>query len=114
MKEKQFEQQVRAFLIEQGCWVLKTWSNGIQREGVPDLLVCCNGCFIGVELKNEKGRPSALQLWNIDEIRKAGGIAIVLYPDDFMQFKFMINYLMNEFQPLEIDQTVFDRKKETK
>jgi Holliday junction resolvase len=90
MKEKEFEIKVKAFLKDRGCWVLKTWSNGVQRQGIPDLLVCCNGFFIGVELKAEKGRPSNLQLWNIEEIRKAGGIAIVLYPDQFERFKDMI------------------------
>ncbi len=90
MKEKQFEKQVKTFLDSQEVWWLKTWSNGIQREGVPDLLVCCNGYFIGVELKNETGHPSALQLWNIDQIRKAGGIAIVLYPNQFELFKDLI------------------------
>lgn len=90
MKEKDFENKVKAFLKDRGCWVLKTWSNGVQRQGIPDLLVCCNGFFVAVELKAEKGRPSDLQLWNINEIRKAGGIAIVLYPDKFEQFKDMI------------------------
>ena len=37
MTEKQFENKVKKFLKEQGCWVLKTWSNGVQRKGVPDL-----------------------------------------------------------------------------
>ena len=81
---------MKAFLKERGCWALKTWSNGVQRQGIPDLLVCCNGFFVGVELKAEKGRPSDLQVWNIEEIRKAGGIAIVLYPDQFERFKDMI------------------------
>lgn len=90
MKEKDFENKVKQFLKKRGCWVLKTWSNGIQRQGIPDLLVCCNGFFVAVELKAEKGRPSDLQLWNINEIRKAGGIAIVLYPDQFEPFKDMI------------------------
>ena len=90
MKEKDFENKVKAFLKERGCWVLKTWSNGVQRQGIPDLLVCCNGFFMGVELKAEKGRPSDLQLWNVEEIRKAGGIAIVLYPHQFEQFMDMI------------------------
>ena len=90
MKEKDFEKKVKAFLKDQGCWVLKTWSNGVQRQGIPDLLVCCNGFFVGVELKAEKGLPSDLQLWNIEEIMKAGGIAIVLYPDQFERFKDMI------------------------
>ena len=98
MREKQFENQVKAFLKENGCWVLKTWSNGIQREGVPDLLVCCNGYFLGIELKNEKGKPSALQLWNIEKIKEAGGYAFVLYPDQFEDFKrfiFHVNHGLN-------------------
>lgn len=90
MKEKQFENQVKKFLADQGCWVLKTWSNGIQREGVPDLLICCNGYFLGVELKNETGKPSQLQLWNIEKIRESGGYACVLYPKDFEDFKKVI------------------------
>ena len=90
MKEKEFENKVKAFLKDRGCWVLKTWSNGVQRQGIPDLLVCCNGFFVGVELKAEKGRPSDLQLWNVEEIRKAGGIAIVLYPHQFERFMDMI------------------------
>ena len=90
MKEKAFEEQVKKFLMEQGCWVLKTWSNGIQREGVPDLLVCCNGFFLGIELKADNGHPSDLQLWNIDWFRKAGGFAMVLYPKDFAMLKDLI------------------------
>lgn len=91
--EKNFEKKVKAFLHDQECWVLKTWSNGVQRKGVPDLLVCCNGYFLGVELKAAHGNPSDLQLWNIDQIRKAGGIAIVLYPNQFEEFKIMIKAL---------------------
>lgn len=101
--EKDFEKKVKAFLHEQGCWVLKTWSNGVQRKGVPDLLVCCNGYFLGVELKAANGHPSELQLWNIHEIRASGGIAIVLYPNQFDQFKEMIvglktNYLEDQLR----------------
>jgi Holliday junction resolvase len=88
--EKTFENKVKKFLKEQGCWVLKTWSNGTQRTGIPDLLVCCHGYFLGIELKAPTGKPSELQLWNIREIQKAGGIAMVLYPKDFEEFKTLI------------------------
>lgn len=94
--EKAFENKVKAFLKEKGCWVLKTWSNGVQRSGVPDLLVCCNGYFLGVELKAPNGKPSKLQLWNVDEIRKAGGIAVVLYPGDFEAFCDLVNLISSE------------------
>lgn len=93
MTEKQFENKVKSFLDEQGCWYLKTWSNGIQREGIPDLLICCNGYFLGVELKAANGKPSKLQEWNIDKIRESNGLAIILYPKQFDDFKDMVNSL---------------------
>ena len=97
--EKSYEKKVKAFLHDQECWVLKTWSNGVQRKGVPDLLVCCNGYFLAVELKAENGHPSDLQLWNIEQIRKAGGMAIVLYPDKFYMFKDLIHDLKTDEDP---------------
>ncbi len=109
-KEKQFEQKVKKFLEEQHCWVLKTWSNGVQREGIPDLLVCCDGYFVAVELKAETGKPSKLQLWNIEKIREADGIAIVLYPDMFEQFQHMIKLLRSGNIYAPKIQFKFDRK----
>lgn len=94
--EKNFETRVKIFLKSQGCWILKTWSNGIQREGIPDLLVCCNGYFLGVELKAPNGTVKPLQKFEIREIRDANGIAIPLYPDQFEDFKMLIKQLKNE------------------
>lgn len=92
--EKQFEKRVKAYLESKGCWLLKTWSNGVQREGVPDLLVCCNGHFVGIELKAATGHPTKLQTWNVNKIRKAGGVAMVLYPDQFEDFQQLIEHLI--------------------
>lgn len=85
--EKNFENRVKKFLKEQGCWTLKTWGGGLQRSGIPDLLVCCKGFFIGVELKAPNGKPSDLQLWNLMKISDAGGFGWLLYPDKFEEFK---------------------------
>lgn len=95
MTEKAFENKVKDFLKQKNCWVLKTWSNGVQRSGIPDLLVCCNGCFLGIELKAQNGKPSELQLWNVKKIRESGGIAIVLYPNQFDRFKELIVFIKN-------------------
>lgn len=100
--EKQFENKVKAYLKEQGCWFVKYWSGTAQngkkftKDGIPDLLVCCNGYFLGIELKAENGKPSELQLWNLEQISKAGGIGIVLYPHGFEQFKELIKALKEE------------------
>jgi Holliday junction resolvase len=89
--EKQFETKVKKFLKDQGCWFLKYWAGAAYtKTGIPDLLICCNGCFLGVELKAPNGKPSELQLWNIEQIKKAGGIGLVLYPKDFDSFKELI------------------------
>lgn len=93
MREKAFENKVKKYLKDRGAWVLKTWSNGVQRSGIPDLLVCWRGYFMGIELKAENGRPSPLQLYEIDEIGKAGGFAIVLYPSGFEEFQLMLETL---------------------
>lgn len=94
--EKEFENEVKDFLRREKCWLLKTFSNGIQRKGVPDLLVCCNGYFVGVELKAPKGKASDLQMWNIRQIRKANGFSFVLYPSGFDAFKKFIRDLRND------------------
>lgn len=57
--------------------------------------MCCNGWFLGVELKAQNGRPEELQLYNLREISKAGGIGILLYPRDFEQFAELIELLSN-------------------
>ena len=53
-------------------------------------MICCNGYFVAVEVKAENGKPSDLQLYNIEQIKKAGGIAMVLYPNQFEEFKKII------------------------
>ena len=89
--EKNFENKVKKFLKGNGCWVLKYWAgSAYTKSGIPDLLVCCNGYFLGVEVKAPNGKPSELQLYNVRKIREAHGIGIVLYPDQFDDFKYMV------------------------
>lgn len=92
--EKRFEEKVRRYLKENGCWSLKYWGGGgFTRSGIPDLLVCCNGHFLGVELKGPKGRPSELQVHNLRKIDEAGGYAVLLYPEDFERFQRLVGCL---------------------
>ena len=107
--EKNFENKIKKFLKENGCWHVKYFANRNTRAGVPDLLACVNGYFVAIEVKAENGKPSELQLWNVEQIRKAGGIAIVLYPDQFDQFKSLIEFL-KEHPTEKVFQQVFDKK----
>jgi len=89
-KEKPFETQIRKFLDAEGCYCFKVWGGGFQQAGVPDLMICCNGYFVAVEVKGDRGKPTDLQLHNIEKIKKAGGVAMVLHPKDFESFKQLI------------------------
>ena len=87
-KEKQFEDKVKTFLTDQGNWFIKYWGGAaFTKAGVPDLLVCCFGQFMGLELKADKGEPTLLQLKTLEKIRKSGGWGILLYPGDFQAFQ---------------------------
>ena len=86
--EKRFEKKVKEFLTENDAWFIKYWGGGgFTKSGIPDLLVCHDGMFLGIELKADKGEPSLLQLHNLKRIRAAGGYGILLYPKDWQEFK---------------------------
>lgn len=86
--EKNFENRVKKFLKDNGCWLLKYWGGAaFTKSGIPDLLVCCKGVFIGIELKAPKGKPSDLQIYNLRQIDRAGGYAVLLYPDHWELFQ---------------------------
>ena len=107
LSEKTFENYVKAFLDSQDVWYLKVWGNGVQRSGIPDLLICCNGFFMGVELKAVGGKATKLQTHEIRKIRESNGFAFVLSPSEFEDFKQMILRLKTEKRELKNEYAVF-------
>lgn len=84
--EKLFENKIKKFLKERGCWYVKYFANRNTRSGVPDILACVNGHFVAIEVKAEDGKPTELQKWNVDKIRECGGVAMIVYPSDWERF----------------------------
>lgn len=60
-------------------WTYWPVSNGMGAHGIPDLLMCVNGMMIGVEVKSDTGRLTALQHAQIAGIRNAGGNVYIVY-----------------------------------
>jgi hypothetical protein len=99
MKEKNFEKQVKEYLKSIDAYYIKYWGGGAYtKSGVPDILACIDGKFYGIELKADTGKPSELQLWNLNHIEKAGGYALLLYPDDFEDFKKFVSDPKNNWK----------------
>ncbi len=95
-EEKQFENKVKRYLKSKNIYYFKYFGNAYSTPGILDLTLCVNGRFVAVELKSEKGKVSVLQEYNIKEIKRCGGIAIVLRPSEFEEFKVLIESLLNE------------------
>lgn len=76
-QEKTIENKIKEYLTEIGAWYIKYHGTKMTRSGVPDLLVCYKGRFVGIEVKAPNEQPTELQKYHIRKIREAGGIAFV-------------------------------------
>ena len=90
-EEKNLENRIKKFLKNEECWCLKYWAGGgFTKSGIPDLLICCNGYFIGAEIKASNGTPSVLQIRELTKIQNASGIGVLIYPEDEITFRKLI------------------------
>jgi len=103
-EEKNFENKIKAWLKDHKCYYVKYWGGGeFTKAGVPDILACVSGTFVGIEVKASNGKPSELQLHNIRKIREAGGYAWVVYPSGWeMLEKFLLNILHGVIIPIYV------------
>ena len=72
-REKLYENKIKAYLKSIGAYFIKTHGDRFSKVGTPDIIACVNGKFVAVEVKAENGKPSDLQLYHLEQIRKAGG-----------------------------------------
>lgn len=76
MSPEGFEKKaISKHLDKLGCFYFKPAMNGFGKSGVPDIVVCLDGYFIGIEVKRENKKPTPIQERRMAEIRKAGGVA---------------------------------------
>ncbi len=64
---------------EYGAYVVKVIT--ASKNGIPDILACVEGRFVGIEVKRPESRNnvSKLQAHNLDIIEAGGGISMVAW-----------------------------------
>ena len=77
--ESKVKKKVKKILDDLGAYHFSPMATGFGRSGVPDIIVCYKGKFIGIECKAGKGKLTALQEYNIEQIKRNQGLAIVIY-----------------------------------
>jgi len=79
MKESEITTAIKGYLkTVEGCFFWKEHGGQFGQAGIPDIIVCLGGRFVALEVKTEKGKPTALQEVTLRRIRKAGGTAEVV------------------------------------
>lgn len=111
-QEKRFENKVKDYLTTIGCYNFgtpnqditlpvtgyweKRWGGGqFAKAGLPDLHIVLHGNSIEAELKAPNGKPSLLQLKNLDLITKSS-IGFILVEKYETKLK-LINWIKNTY-----------------
>ena len=76
--ESKVKKQVKKILDDIGAYHFSPMMDGYGRSGVPDIIACYKGKFIGIECKAGDNKPTLLQLRNIEDIKRNQGLAIVV------------------------------------
>lgn len=91
--EGKVKAKVKAILKNYGAYHFSPATGGFGKSGVPDIIACYCGKFIGIECKAGDNKPTALQLNNIDEIRKNKGYALVVNETNIQDLEVILSEL---------------------
>jgi Holliday junction resolvase len=93
--EGEIKDQIRKILDEMGAYYFFPAANGYGRTGIPDVIACYKGHFIGIECKAGSKQPTALQQRELDNIEKAEGTGLLVNADNIGDLK---NILENAYE----------------
>lgn len=83
--EAKVKKKVAEILKSAGAYYFYPVTGGFGMSGVPDIVVCYRGHFIGIECKAGSNKPTALQEQNLAKIAAAGGISLVVNEQNIVE-----------------------------
>ncbi len=84
---------VKKLLDEMGIYHFSPVQNGMGRAGIPDIIGCFRGRFLGIECKAGKGKTTALQDLELEKIRQAKGFAYVVNETNLQDLKELLIWM---------------------
>jgi hypothetical protein len=76
--EGRVKAKVKDVLKAVGAYYVMPVTSGYGSSGAPDFLVCYGGRFVGIECKAGKGKPTGLQIKNLQSIEHSGGQSLIV------------------------------------
>lgn len=91
--EGKVKRRVTKILQKFGAYYFSPVTGGFGRSGVPDIVVCYQGVFIGIECKAGDNKPTALQLKNLEDIHTNGGWGMIVNEDTAEDVEAVLIYI---------------------
>jgi Holliday junction resolvase len=91
--EAKVKAKVTKLLKARGAYYFYPVTGGYGGSGVPDIIACHRGRFIGIECKAGKNKPTKLQERNLEQIKHTGGFALVINEDNLSELETTLNYV---------------------
>lgn len=91
--ESKVKAKVVDILKSEGVYYFFPATHGYGRSGVPDIIACVNGRFLAIECKAGVNKPTALQVREIEAIRKANGFAVVVNEENWDMVRALLQKL---------------------
>jgi len=91
--ESKVKRRVTKILQKFGAYYFSPVTGGFGRSGVPDIVVCYQGVFIGIECKAGDNKPTALQLKNLEDIHTNGGWGMIVNEDTAEDVESVLIYI---------------------
>ena len=94
--EKKVKNKVVELLKQRGVYYFFPATFGMGRSGVPDIVCCYMGNFVGIECKAGSNKPTELQNRELEAIRLAGGAALVINENNLNELVIVLDAFLVE------------------
>jgi Holliday junction resolvase len=94
--EAKVKKKVKEILDQMGVYHFSPMQNGMGRAGIPDIIGCLEGQFLGIECKAGRGTTTALQERELTRIQNAGGYALVVNETNINQLWEIKEWITNK------------------
>lgn len=94
--EKKVKDKVVKLLKANEVYYFFPNTHGFGRSGVPDIICCVRGKFLGIECKAGDNKPTALQEKEMQSIRDAGGKTLVVNENNISDVESIVKEMSNE------------------
>lgn len=93
--EKKVKDKIVRILKDEGVYYFFPATHGFGRSGIPDIVGCVAGMFFAIEVKAGRNKPTALQVAEIEAIRRSNGVAIVANEENWEAVRELVRSLRN-------------------